>query len=708
MATETETRILGPDGRPFVRPPTKLQAPAQEIGGARSVVSGVDMDSLSPRLIKTMLQDAESGDLASQAALFERMEEKDGELDAHLRTRKSAVASLPYEIEPGDDSPQAANAAEFAREAVEGIPALHDALVDLLDAVPKGLAALEIDWETAKDSWRVAGLVYNSQRFFETAADGQAIKLKTAWGESEDLKPNKWIVHRAKARSGYAGRTSLLRSCVRAFIVRHISWKDWMAFAEVYGMPARLGRLREGVPWDSAEARQLWAAVRALGMDAAAVVRAGDSIEILGSPATGEGGIFQAIIDRAAHEMTLAILGQTLTSGGEKGGSYALGQVHNLVRQDLRDADALALGQTLSDQLLAPLVLLNLGQVPLPRWVFIPDDPVDLAQLATTVKTLGEASPHLPVPKSWLYNRFGIPEPTEDEETVELGQAMGMGMGMMESRAPRARRRARAPTADPMLRYTARLWRCSPEQLCLRLNQADVGWRVMDKTALSFLAEKRIASDAAWQALGPAGRQRAWRVSGLGEQPTALVANEMTQVLEAGETENQFLERLEDLGLSVPDEVEAVAGQLPAWQARLVHRNNRWGAQNAGQYIRLQQDRDVRPYGQWMCHSPCDICAPLCGNVAPLDSEFFSTFWPQIHHGCQCEVVSLGADDLESEGLRESLEQTDPSPLDADPGFLFQPGDAYYLEAEGGAPVSDAGRRDADLLSTLSTIGAFL
>jgi phage gp29-like protein len=385
--------------------------------GARTVVGHVDVDTLTPRRIKQMLLSAESGDLAAQAELFERMEDKDGELDAHLRTRKAAVARLKFDIQPADRSPSAQTAAELCRQSVAGIPELPQALFDLLDAIPKGFSVQEVQWRTEADRWFPEGLIWRPQRWFQAAEDGQTLLLCEADGRGVEFNPLNFIVHRVKARSGFCARTGLMRSCVRAFVVRHFAWKDWMAFAEVYGMPPRLGWLREGVPWDSEEARELWQAVRALGMDAAAVVREGNRIEMLDTRSAGEGVIFERILDRAGREMTIAILGQLLTSGGEKGGSYALGQVHNQVRWDLIEADALALAQTLTDQLLRPIVRLNLGdRYPLPRWHFDASQPEDLGALAAAVKTLSEAG--LAIPADWAYEKFGIPKPAEGEAVL--------------------------------------------------------------------------------------------------------------------------------------------------------------------------------------------------------------------------------------------------------------------------------------------------
>ena len=403
------TATSRPDPAP-VAPPTRF--------GVRTIAGHVDVDTLTPRRVKQMLLAAEGGDLAAQAELFERMEEKDGELDALLRTRKAGVAHLRFGLQAADGSPLARRAAELCREAVDAIPDLHQALVDLLDAVPKGVSVLEIEWRTDAAAWRPARLHYRPQRWFALADDGQTLRVRgDAASETLGMNPLNFIVHRVKARSGFCARTGLLRSCVRAFVVRHFTWKDWMAFAELYGTPPRIGWLREEVPWDSEEARELWRAVRALGMDAAAVVREGNRIEVLDTRPVGEGTVFERILDRAGRELTVAILGQTLTTGGEGGGSYALGQVHNQVRWDLIEADALALGHTLSEQLLKPIVRLNLGAgAPAPRWHFDADKPEDLGRLAETVKTLSEAG--LAIPADWAYARFGIPKPAGGEAVL--------------------------------------------------------------------------------------------------------------------------------------------------------------------------------------------------------------------------------------------------------------------------------------------------
>ena len=265
--------------------------------GARSLSSElVSAINLSPRSFKHYMAQAETGDISAQCALFEEMERRDAELDGHLRTRKMGVTSLGYDILPGDDSPAAEQIAVYAREvvaAIGGNPApgaplrgIRAAIFDLLDAVPKGFSVLEIDWETSGSEWRPARLLFRPQRWFtlgEDGGDGQTFYLKGAGVGEPDipLPPMNFIIHTAQARSGFAWNWSLLRACAAPFVMRQYGVKDWLSFAEVYGMPARVGTLPSGVRFNTAEAREMFNMLKSFGVDMAMLKTAGSEVEIL-------------------------------------------------------------------------------------------------------------------------------------------------------------------------------------------------------------------------------------------------------------------------------------------------------------------------------------------------------------------------------------------------------------------------------------------
>lgn len=732
-------------------PSKQLAAKVTRFGQRQTHSDLAEAIDLSPSQIRSWLLQAEEGDITAAFNLWEEMEKRDGLLGSHLRTRKMGVLSLPWEIVPPrgmEDDSQAQEMAQYCREIIDDIGSdpppgqplkgIRAGMFDVLDAIGKGFSAVEIDWETDSDEWRPVWLHYRPQRWFSVADDGKTLRLRgKRFGQDEQLNPLNWILHASQAQSGFVKDWPLLRACVRPFVMRHYSIKDWLSFAEIYGIPPRVGRLPEGSSWDDPVRKDMERALSSMGVDMSAVLPHGADIEFPELSGGREGEIFQQIGEKAKDDLTLSILGQLATSS--EGGGWSKDGAQEAVRKDLLESDAQDLDETMTQMLLRPIVRLNHGEdAPVPRWHTVIKEAEDLESLSSVIGNLVEAGAEIPA--KYVYEKFEIPAPEDGEDVLRpAGQGMlnadisdgdspsGGGRGAQrrdEGAGSYGRGEMDSTRADinggydlvenAYFRAEARRRHVDPEHLLRILNAEPVGetedvWRMEDEDAIAWAEEKRVADEQAWDALSPAGRQRVWWVSGLGQQPTALVANEMIGVLREGRSENEFLSRIEDLGLSVPDAEEPGPGQIASWQARIVHRNNRWAAHNAAQYQRLQRDRDVRPYGEWVCHSPCPICQPLCGNIAPLNGQFFATYWPQVHHQCQCEVVSVSERQVRrDEGLQEMLQRQDPQPNDADPGFLYNPGDAFYVEGRGQEPATETGQADREILGALSGVSAFL
>lgn len=654
------------------------------------------MEAISPDLIRTYLTNAETGSIADQAMLFERMEQRDGVLDSHLRTRKSGVLAFPWEIIPGDESAEAARAADFVRDMLaEPLMDFESVMFDALDAVGKGASLLEIDWDTSEGSWTAKRLIWRPQWWFKLDADGETFILRGSMGQDVKINPLNFLIVRMKARSGFLAQTSILRSCVRGFIVRHYAWKDWLRFAEVYGMPVRTGTLQEGTDFQSNEATELWAALQAMGMNGAAMLPFGTELNVWPQPQQGSGDVFQKILDAGEREITLALLGQTLTSGGDKGGSYALGKVHQMVRFDLVQSDARKLEGAFERGLFETAIRLNFGPtVPVPTLDIIATEPEDLNSLAAQVETLGNAG--LRIPESWVYEKFGIPEP-EGDQTVLV--PMKDVAPMLNENKPRD---LALFVNDVKFHEWAANQHGGYAEMALMLNQSPVPI-VKDEEALQFLREKRLLSAGAYESLQGPGRARSWWVAHLGQQNTRAAAKLIYQAAREGWEIGRFLEGMEAVGLSVPAAEKAAAGQIANWHARLVYHMNIDGARAASAWRSAWEARDTRPYGEWLCTTPCEICQDLCGRVAPLDGSFFGSYWPQLHYACECEVVTVSQREVDGEGLQVSDEVT-PAPVP--PDFLFSPRDAYFLEADG--PVSPLGITDWNVLQGFPSLQRFL
>ena len=416
--------------RMFNRPDRSPVAPAHDSVRPVKLAGSSIADALTPASLIALLRNADQGSLTDQIDLFQAMEDRDPKLDGFMRQRKLGLLAHGWELvegrptgqtgQTGQTGPtgQTSRTRDFCQEILAAIPQLEDRLFDLLDALGKGFAALEIEWGTSESQWRPTNLLYRPQSWFVLSQAGDEIHLKTEQEQlyGEELNHLNWVLHRHRARSGFDPRTGLYRSCARPFVVRNYGFKDWLAFAEIFGMPLRVGKYRQGATDD--EKSEMWTALQALGIDCAALIPEGAEIEFpsaAGSAASD--AIFRGLIDAAEDDYVIAILGQRLTTGGQKGGSYALGKIHEGVRLDLVMSDAARLAETLTMQLLRPIVRLNFGDdAPVPEWRFKVEAPEDMKQLAEVVKTLAEAGQ--PVPVRWVADRFGIPLPHDGEDVL--------------------------------------------------------------------------------------------------------------------------------------------------------------------------------------------------------------------------------------------------------------------------------------------------
>lgn len=108
------------------------------------------------------------------------------------------------------------------------------------------------------------------------------------------------------------------------------------------------------------------------------------------------------------------------TDAGDKG-ARSLGEVHNEVRKEIRDADLRQLTTTLSRDLVYPLYALNTTHAVdirrLPRLVFQTKEPGDITKITAAVVQLGAG---MPVPLAWIRDQTGIPEPVGDEPVFTI------------------------------------------------------------------------------------------------------------------------------------------------------------------------------------------------------------------------------------------------------------------------------------------------
>jgi len=455
-------------GRPVKEELLREPQAAPTFHGVRNIYSIAHPSiALTPERLTAVLRQMEWGDPWLALELFHDMEEKDLNYLSVLSTRKQTVAQLELTVKPASEDSEAKKDADFIREVLlddDGL-ALQSTFADIEDAIGKGFSCTEIMWGDGSDGsggmrWYPTRLAWRDPRWFMFDwIAGEQVLVRTwrnsqtlgsavdAWTDegwkfemggliertpemarigiqpaTAPLIPYKFITHIAKAKSGVPIRGGLSRAIAWIYLFKNYIIKDWVTYAERYGMPARIGHYAPGATDD--DKNTLMRACVQLGSDAASIIPDSMKIELLEAQ-RGGGARGVAVYADASHyfdeAMSKAVLGQTLTTEMQGTGSRAAAQVHENVRRDILQWDAVRLAQTLSRDLIRPLVDLNRG--PRDRY------PSLILKIQTGadkmwMEMVGNAADHgVEIGQDAVRDQLGLPAPLTGEKLLTPRQS---------------------------------------------------------------------------------------------------------------------------------------------------------------------------------------------------------------------------------------------------------------------------------------------
>lgn len=423
--------ILDINGNPLQRDTLKGPQTAR-LASRQREFAGHPSRGLTPARLASILEAAEQGDILQQHELFLDMEEKDGHLYAEMAKRKRAILTVPWTLKPPRDASAAEKTLAADVEAmIRDIQNFEDVLLDMMDGVGHGFACLEIEWARDGMGWLPGAIHHRPQTWFTLdRATRTELRLRTDTGiDGEALNPFGWISHVHRAKSGYLARAGLCRVLSWPYLYKNYSIRDLAEFLEIYGLPLRIGKYPSGA--SDKEKSTLLAAVVGLGHNAAGIMPESMMVEIQ-EAAKGQEGPFLAMNQWAESSISKAVLGGTLTSQADgKSSTNALGNVHNEVRHDILEADALQVAASLTSTLVYYLVALNKGGITnarrLPRFDFDTSEPEDLALFAEALPKLAGVGAQIPV--SWVSERLKFPMPKEGEAVLAVANVASAGGG---------------------------------------------------------------------------------------------------------------------------------------------------------------------------------------------------------------------------------------------------------------------------------------
>jgi phage gp29-like protein len=225
-------KLLDAYGRPVDQ--AKLTLPLAEAStvGVRAVWSPSVASGLTPLRLAAILRACDQGDVENFMLLAEEMEERDPHYLSVLGTRKRAISGIMPQVEAASDSAADQAIATAVRDEIAGHDGFPDLVEDLLDALGKGFAVVEIDWQRTARRWTPEAFLHRDQRFFAfDRARRTEIRLRdvTAPHDGVPLEPFKFITHRARLKSGLTFRGGLARVVAFGWMCKAYTFKDWMS-----------------------------------------------------------------------------------------------------------------------------------------------------------------------------------------------------------------------------------------------------------------------------------------------------------------------------------------------------------------------------------------------------------------------------------------------------------------------------------------------
>ncbi|AAN55708.1 DUF935 domain-containing protein [Shewanella oneidensis MR-1] len=380
--------------------------------------------TITPQRLAGVLRSVIDGnDPEAYMTLAEEIEERDLHYAAQLRTRKFAVAAITPTVEAASDDAIDVLMAERAREIIndDQIPELF---FDLLDGLGKGLAVVQILWDTKSTPWKPQDYKWVDPRYLRQ--DQQTLEQILLISEDApmgaELEPYKFIIHTPRSKSGSVWRNGLARLVAVMYMLKSFTVRDWWAFAEVFGVPVRVGKY--GANASESDISTLINAIGRIASDAGAVIPESMKLELI-ETAKGNGGdtLFENMARWCDEQISKAVLGQTMTA--DNGSSQSQATVHNEVRIDIAKWDARQLEASINEYLIKPYIILNWGeQLRYPKVRIKVPEPEDLQLLVNSLTPLIDRG--LKVSASEMADKLGLGTVDADEDILLPFQTVGI------------------------------------------------------------------------------------------------------------------------------------------------------------------------------------------------------------------------------------------------------------------------------------------
>lgn len=365
-----------------------------------------------------MLEAFHAGELRQAALVWDAIERRDDVLQGLVAKRKKSIARLDWEVVCLEDSELAHAHQDCLIEAYQGLEAdngcdlnvkggLRLLLQQMMDAVGKRYAVHQLELQPRlRGAQRTVQVktTFVPLWYFENTTGQLGYLGDRALGEGDPLAPEEWMVTTGEG---------LMESSSIAYLFKHLPLRDWLVYCERNGMPGVKGvtDFAPGSPeWEEAKA-----AVADFGAEFHALMSRGTDIEAIDISTSGELP-YPRLIERMDRALIALWRGSDLgTLSSKQGmGSSLQSQESALIEE----TDAAQITETLNRQL--------------DRWILRKAFNTDYPKAHFRLKPRDHAARQadlnlyqallqmgLPLSRSAILKRFGLTQPTTQEDTLQ-------------------------------------------------------------------------------------------------------------------------------------------------------------------------------------------------------------------------------------------------------------------------------------------------
>lgn len=306
---------------------------------------------------------------------YNEMMAKDPHVYSIINTRKRGAASVPYYLEPFNDSDEAAVQKDFVAFLLRSIP-IEDHLFDILNAIPFGFSIHEIVTKNTSarsefpDKKIIETLIFHEDVERFTFKSRPKIGFDMFYTAEHSVKeiplPEDKFLHSSFDTYNPNGKPLLEKLYWYYWFKKESGFKYWALFLERFGSPTPVLKYPSG---DTSGTQQDTAlAILDELQDQTGVCIPDDfSFEFL---KTSPGDVsYPTMIEKCNAEMSKAVLGATQTVEEGSKGSYALSNTHSEVRSEYKVSDTVLPRRVIQHQIINRFVGFNFVD-PMPPNIF--------------------------------------------------------------------------------------------------------------------------------------------------------------------------------------------------------------------------------------------------------------------------------------------------------------------------------------------------